>query len=334
MPDINGYDDQNSNDAGSFEEMIARLMNAQNGQNSGAFGRPIDISRLLSRRSHDVLRQAGEFATSHGHAEVDALHILRVLVEQHPAVDAIRHAGADVDSLVRSIEGRLPGAAADAPQRPQLTPSAQRLLLEAAQAARAFGSTYVDPEHLFFALVVNEGAVSGQLLHSVGVTPQSLQAFVRDASQGGAPATAGRPGRPGTIGAENDGPASETPTLDQFGTDLTARAAAGDLDPVIGRADEIQQTIEILLRRTVLTKRGWLFFLVTCICLAISASYELLEWAVAVAQGSAADAFLGTQGDPWDTQSDMLCALIGAIAAQLLLARWHNRQMFQWNEAN
>ncbi len=84
---------------------------------------------------------------------------------------------------------------------------------------------------------------------------------------------------------------------------------------------------EILLRRNVLTKRGWLFFVTTCICLAISASYELLEWAVAVAQGSAADAFLGTQGDPWDTQSDMLCALIGAIAAQLMLSRWHDRQI-------
>lgn len=84
---------------------------------------------------------------------------------------------------------------------------------------------------------------------------------------------------------------------------------------------------EIMLRRNVLTKRGWLFFVTTCICLAISASYELLEWAVAVAQGSAADAFLGTQGDPWDTQSDMLCALIGAVGAQLVLSRWHNKQI-------
>lgn len=88
---------------------------------------------------------------------------------------------------------------------------------------------------------------------------------------------------------------------------------------------------EIMLRRNVITKRGWLFFLTTCICLAISASYELLEWAVAVAQGSAADAFLGTQGDPWDTQSDMLCALIGAITAQLLLSHWHTRQIQERN---
>ncbi|GAA4680968.1 ATP-dependent Clp protease ATP-binding subunit [Frondihabitans cladoniiphilus] len=245
MPDTNGFTGQNASD--DFEAMIARLMNSAN---AGSFGRPVDISRLLSRRSHEVLQQAGQFATSHGHAEVDALHILRVLVEEHPAVDAIAHAGADVDALVRAIEGRLPGASSDTPQRPQLTSSAQRLLLEAAQAARAFGSTYVDPEHLFFALVVNEGAVSGQLLNAAGVTAQSLQAFVRDASAAGAAvagangtATSTTPGRPG------EGQ-SDTPTLDQYSTDLTARAAAGELDPVIGRADEIEQTIEILLRRT------------------------------------------------------------------------------------
>jgi hypothetical protein len=72
---------------------------------------------------------------------------------------------------------------------------------------------------------------------------------------------------------------------------------------------------------------GWLFFLVTCVCLAISASYELFEWAMAVAAGSKADAFLGTQGDPWDTQRDMLWALIGALTSQLLLARLHERQL-------
>jgi len=84
---------------------------------------------------------------------------------------------------------------------------------------------------------------------------------------------------------------------------------------------------EVLLRRTPLRRGGWLFFLVTSVCLAFSACYEFFEWWSAVLGGSAADAFLGTQGDVWDTQWDMFFALIGAIAAQLLLARLHDRQL-------
>jgi putative membrane protein len=84
---------------------------------------------------------------------------------------------------------------------------------------------------------------------------------------------------------------------------------------------------EILLRKTPLRRGGWLFFLVTCVCLAISAGYELVEWAASVATGSAGDAFLGTQGDPWDTQKDMLLAGIGAIVGQLTLGPTHDRQL-------
>ena len=84
---------------------------------------------------------------------------------------------------------------------------------------------------------------------------------------------------------------------------------------------------EILLRRTPLVRGKWLFFLVTCVCLAISACYEFVEWGTAVATGDAATAFLGTQGDPWDTQWDMLTAVIGAITAQLALTRVHDREL-------
>jgi putative membrane protein len=90
---------------------------------------------------------------------------------------------------------------------------------------------------------------------------------------------------------------------------------------------------EILLRRTPLRSRGWVFFLVTCVCLAVSACYEFFEWGMAVATGSKADAFLGTQGDPWDTQSDMLWALIGAICSQLSLSGPHDRQLRAVEEA-
>jgi putative membrane protein len=84
---------------------------------------------------------------------------------------------------------------------------------------------------------------------------------------------------------------------------------------------------EILVRRSPLAPGKWLFFLTTCVVLAISACYEFLEWWAAIALGSGADEFLATQGDPWDTQWDMFLALVGAIAAQLLLARIHDRQL-------
>ena len=84
---------------------------------------------------------------------------------------------------------------------------------------------------------------------------------------------------------------------------------------------------EILLRRSPLVPGKWLFFLVTCVTLAISATYELVEWATAVLVGEGAVDFLGTQGDPWDSQWDMFLALIGAIAAQLLLARVQDREL-------
>jgi putative membrane protein len=84
---------------------------------------------------------------------------------------------------------------------------------------------------------------------------------------------------------------------------------------------------ELLLRHTGLQRGGWLFVVVTGLCLAVSAIYELIEWGVAVALGQGADEFLGTQGDPWDTQKDMLFAWIGAMAAQVLLSRWHDRQL-------
>ena len=84
---------------------------------------------------------------------------------------------------------------------------------------------------------------------------------------------------------------------------------------------------EVLRRKTPIVSRGWLFFLVTCVALAISAAYELVEWVAAITTGSAAMAFLGTQGDVWDTQWDMFLALCGAIAAQLLLSRRHDREL-------
>jgi putative membrane protein len=84
---------------------------------------------------------------------------------------------------------------------------------------------------------------------------------------------------------------------------------------------------ELLLRTSPLKRGKWLAFIVVCICLAISATYELVEWRTAVATGGAADAFLGTQGDPWDTQEDMAMAGVGAVLALVTLTGLHTRQL-------
>ncbi len=84
---------------------------------------------------------------------------------------------------------------------------------------------------------------------------------------------------------------------------------------------------EILLQTSPLRPGKWLFVLVACVCLAFSAFYEMIEWWAALIGGGKADEFLATQGDVWDTQWDMFLALIGAIAAQLLLGRAHDRAL-------
>ena len=86
---------------------------------------------------------------------------------------------------------------------------------------------------------------------------------------------------------------------------------------------------ELFIRKEVVTKSGWLNFIVVCICMAISAAYELLEWFVSLFSGEAGDSFLGTQGYVWDTQSDMLYATIGAITALILLSSVQNKQIKQ-----
>ncbi|QQD77607.1 ATP-dependent Clp protease ATP-binding subunit [Curtobacterium sp. YC1] len=238
----------------SFDEFLARLLAAQrtgDQQRVRAFGRPVDITRLLSRRTHELLQHTAEYAVAQGQREIDALHILHVLVRTEPFDAVVRSAGVDPRRLAEEIEQRLPVAhepLAEQTGRPALTGTAQRILVEATQAARGFGSTYTDPEHVFFALVMDQETVTGQLLASAGITPQVMQDY---AAQAAAAAREGRPapGSPDAVGTDQ-ATDSATPTLDQFGTDLTARARDGHVDPVIGRADEIEQTVEILLRRT------------------------------------------------------------------------------------
>ena len=84
---------------------------------------------------------------------------------------------------------------------------------------------------------------------------------------------------------------------------------------------------ELFIRWKVIASPRWRAFLIVCVCLAISACYELVEWLVAIVSGEASDSFLGTQGDVWDTQEDMALALVGAVCALLFLSKWHDRQL-------
>lgn len=86
---------------------------------------------------------------------------------------------------------------------------------------------------------------------------------------------------------------------------------------------------ELLIGKEVILKKSWLPFIVVCITLAISATYELIEWAVSILSGEGGDSFLGTQGYIWDTQSDMLFALLGAIVALITLSKIHDRQLLK-----
>jgi ATP-dependent Clp protease ATP-binding subunit ClpC len=223
------------NGAQSFDEFLARYLAGERARAE----RSIDLSRFLSARTQEALQDAGRYALGRGQRELDALHVLHVLVRQSPAREAVARLGADPAAIARAAESRLPaaGPAADV-DGAVVAGSVQRALFHAFQVARAAGSTYVDPDHLFFALVLAQDAPAGQILAQAGVTAEALTQGVRETVVGGEQTPA------------PEQTASATPNLDRFGTDLTALAREGRLDPVIGRADEIEQTIEILSRRT------------------------------------------------------------------------------------
>jgi len=114
-------------------------------------------------------------------------------------------------------------------------------------------------------------------------------------------------------------------SLERNNYDKVGHFAQGFVPAIIAR--------EILIRKNIVHGRAWLNVFVVSICLAFSAFYELIEWWVAISTGEDAEAFLGTQGYVWDTQSDMAIALIGAICAITFLAKYHDKQLNQLPEA-
>ena len=163
--------------ASAFDEFIARYLAGERARQE----RSIDLTRFLSARTREILQRAGRFALERGQQEVDALHLLRVLVGEPPAKEAVERLGADPRAIARAAEERLPAASDPADvDGAVVTPSVQRALFHAFQVARSSGSTYVDLEHLFFALVLGQDTPAGQILAQAGVTAEALTQGLRE----------------------------------------------------------------------------------------------------------------------------------------------------------
>jgi ATP-dependent Clp protease ATP-binding subunit ClpC len=258
-----------------FDEFLARIYGVGG---SPRPGQRIDITRLMSGPARQLLgaaaaqaaKQAGERA-EHGGTDLDTEHLLWAAATVEPARRLLIRAGADPAALARAVEeseGAAPGAGrggaglagqpggpgeagfehrAGEVVRPQLTPGAKRALLDAHQISRSLGSTYIGPEHIVLALALNSESAAGRMLSAQRVAPEALRAALAG-SAGAAGAGAGAGGGAGG-GTGRVGGRSATPTLDEFGRDLTALAMQGRIDPVIGRDDEIEQAVEVLSRR-------------------------------------------------------------------------------------
>jgi ATP-dependent Clp protease ATP-binding subunit ClpC len=222
-------------DSGSFDD-FSRMMGA--GDGAGREYRRVDITELMTEQTHRLMAEAAVDASELGHTYLDVSHLLRATTRHDTTRDLLRRAGVDPDALANAVQRQLPASGRGTDMRglqpATLTPQARKVLLDSYQIARTLGASHIWPEHVLLALAANQDFETGRLLDAEGVTPQVLVDTAR------------------TAGDRDDssGDAPRTPTLDEYGEDLTARARDGGLDPVVGRQDEIDQTIEVLARRT------------------------------------------------------------------------------------
>jgi ATP-dependent Clp protease ATP-binding subunit ClpC len=212
-----------------FEEFLAQFFGSQQGRQE----RRIDLARLMSQDARELIQRAAQKAGDWGSPDLDTEHLLWAVCQREPLRQLLARAGAEPGGLSAEIEQR---ARRGEPRQepPTLTPAAKRALLQAHQISRTLGASYLGPEHILLALVVNRESEAGRMLAAHGVTPDVLRQAAQSQSQGSAGAPASTP----------------TPTLDRYGRDLTALAGDGRIDPVVGRAQEIEQCVEVLARRT------------------------------------------------------------------------------------
>ncbi|MHA6799876.1 ATP-dependent Clp protease ATP-binding subunit [Bounagaea algeriensis] len=224
---------------GPFDEYFARFFGPQGGgPGGGDEGRRVNLTDLLTEQTQQLLAEAARFARERGQSELDALHLLWAVTQQQPTSGVLRQAGVDVSAFADTIRSNLPPAAQaggdEAEAEVALTPAAKTVLAGAHRVAQTLGSTYIAPTHVLLAMTASSDSEPGRLLNNAGANPESVRAAAQAPQQTDEQAQ------------QN----SDTPTLDQYGTDLTARARSGELDPVIGRDQEIEESIEILSRRT------------------------------------------------------------------------------------
>jgi ATP-dependent Clp protease ATP-binding subunit ClpC len=216
----------------SFDEFLARFFGP------GVPRREVqrvDITRLMTGPARELLVTAAHSAVQHGKTDLDTEDLLWAATQTEPARQLLERTGADVGGLADELERGMP-TGEPREEMPALSPTAKRAMLDAHQISRALGSTYIGPEHLLLALAANPESEAGRILARMHIGPEAL----RNAAAGESlPA-------PRPEGAQS----RNTPTLDEFGRDLTALARDGGIDPVIGRDEEIEQTIEVLSRRT------------------------------------------------------------------------------------
>ncbi|MER5715671.1 ATP-dependent Clp protease ATP-binding subunit [Streptomyces sp. NPDC002132] len=218
-----------------FGEFLARFFG---GSRPGP--RQINIGQLLSQPARELVRGAAQYAAEHGSRDLDTEHLLRAALSAEPTRTLLSRAGADPDSLATEIDERSgpaqhPPGEVPPPTSLSLTPAAKRALLDAHDLARSRGAGYIGPEHVLSALAANPDSAAGHILNAARFAPAA-----------GGP----RPEPPDAAQPHPERPwPTETPTLDKYGRDLTELAREGRVDPVIGRDQEIEQTIEVLSRR-------------------------------------------------------------------------------------
>jgi ATP-dependent Clp protease ATP-binding subunit ClpC len=192
----------------------------------------VDVTQFFSDATRQLLQRAAQTALEWGSLDLDTDHLLYAALQD----DVVRHVLDQIDADPGAIAAQVEEEANKAERTdvsPSLSPDAKAALLAAYEESRELDSSYVGPEHVLLALARDTETAAGDLLDRFGVSHTKLRGAVIRGIEGGVPKET-----------------SETPKLDEFGRDLTAEAREGKLDPVIGRADEIDQTIEILSRRT------------------------------------------------------------------------------------
>nr|WP_242888018.1 ATP-dependent Clp protease ATP-binding subunit [Actinomadura litoris] len=222
-----------------FEYLTGRMFGAPETWPPRGGAQRVDIGRLLSESGRELVAHALERAGRRGAADLDVIDLLAAAAETIPARSLLTAAGADPDLLLTRIADMTgDGTPGEPPET--LTPAAKRALLDSQRVSRALEDSYIGPQHLLMALAANPDSSATRLLTAQGVSANEL----RDAAlerPDGAGARTGRAARGGR---------STTPTLDDYGRDLTEEAREGRLDPVVGREDVIEQAIEVLSRRT------------------------------------------------------------------------------------